>query len=356
MVLKSPSSNSRSVPLDDEQPAEIDVAADESHPLAGLESDEDLDALTRAEPIRIDLDRRRQEPGIGGDDVKGLAGVEPEVVDPRVGRVENPEPGELARDLLCRPPGAVDQDVGTERTDQRASDQPIVIHRQLPGIGERPILDDQRDVVHAVGVRKAILLVGDDEHAGKPSVDMSGGGAVGVRVIPQRRRGLLDGEARRPGRARVDRLMGTAVGHRRELGAVPVHGGGLRKQVVDVERQVGAGPGADGWPEVVAVDAPRVGHLAGQELDTSLTKLELDRRVAFLVQQGWDLQRCVEANGAPVRDIAGDVHPCREGRKRQHGDGRDPGRSLEEGTSADAGHAPLRTGQTVSSRPTRMSQ
>ena len=68
---------------------------------------------------------------------------------------------------------------------------------------EGAVLDDHREVVDAVRVGQVEgggLVVVDDEHAGNAAVDVGGRVAVGMGVIPQRRRRLVDRPRRAPRR------------------------------------------------------------------------------------------------------------------------------------------------------------
>src|SRR5262245_30682563 len=87
-----------------------------------------------------------------------------------------------------------------------------------------------------------------------------------MRVIPQRRGRLVDLPGRRPGRARLDRLMRPAVGGRRQVRAVPMHRGHLGQLIPYVDRYLLSPRNSQGWAEVVAVNSPRFGRLAGDEL------------------------------------------------------------------------------------------
>src|SRR5262249_12291527 len=85
-------------------------------------------------------------------------------------------------------------------------------------------------------------------------------------LIPQRRGGLVDLPGRRPSGTRLDRLMRPAVGGRRQMRAVPMHRGHLGQPVPAVAPYLLSPRNSQGWAEVVTVDSPRFGRLAGDEL------------------------------------------------------------------------------------------
>jgi hypothetical protein len=100
------------------------------------------------------------------------------------------------------------------------------------------VLDDQRDVVDPVGagqVEPGCVLVIEDEQTGQAAVDMLLGAAVRMRVVPKRGGRLVDHPRRRPGLARLDRLVRAAVCGGGQVHAMPVHAGGLRQGVADVD-------------------------------------------------------------------------------------------------------------------------
>jgi len=91
--------------------------------------------------------------------------------------------------------GAVDEDV----VAHQAPDRDGVVLAQRAVRADVPVLDDQRDVVAAVGARQPVgNAVIDDPHAGQSAVDVDGGVAMRVRVVPQRRRRLIDRPRRSP--------------------------------------------------------------------------------------------------------------------------------------------------------------
>src|SRR4029450_7073096 len=156
--------------------------------------------------------------------------------------------------------------------ENRVAEQPdwcVVGSVELAVRPDSLVLDDYRDVVNAArpGPRDACPpRVVDDEHPGQPSVHVHLALAVRMRVIPQRRGGLVDPPGRRPGGAWLDRLVWPAVGGRRQVRTVPMHRGRLREQVPHVDRDLLSARSSQGWAEVVAVDSPRLGRLAGDEL------------------------------------------------------------------------------------------
>lgn len=95
--------------------------------------------------------------------------------------------------------GAVDQDVGAEDAE-RGQERGVDIERAVAVEGF--VLDDQQDVVHAVVVGQfhaGACLVVEEEQSGHAAVDVLGGRAVEVGVVPEGGGGLVD----RPGGVQV---------------------------------------------------------------------------------------------------------------------------------------------------------
>ena len=82
------------------------------------------------------------------------------------------------------------------------------------GLVERAVLHDEREVVDAVvagQLQRRLLVIAHEEHAGQPRVHLRTRLLVEVRVVPQRRRGLIDRPFGMPILARRDRLVRSAV-------------------------------------------------------------------------------------------------------------------------------------------------
>ena len=126
-----------------------------------------------------------------------------EVVDAGGGGVEQPQPDRLGDDVEVGPDRAVDQHLVAERAD-RHGHQPARAQRRRPG--RAGVLDHNRDVVHAVRTGRPDRCRGrvvDEEHPVDAAAHVLGRRAVAVRVVPGRRRGLVDGPAGRPPSARA---------------------------------------------------------------------------------------------------------------------------------------------------------
>lgn len=78
--------------------------------------------------------------------------------------------------------------------------------------------------------------------------------AVRVRVIPERRGGLVDLPAGGPARTRLDHLVRTPGGVGRQVHPVPVHGCRLVEPVLEVDRHLLAARGPQRRSEVGAVE------------------------------------------------------------------------------------------------------
>ncbi len=163
---------------------------------------------------------------------------------------------------------------------------------------------------YAVALRereRAGLRVVEQEQARQATRDVVLGLAVRMRVVPQGRGRLVDRPRGRPGRSRSDQLVRAAVGLRGQVHPVPVQGGGLRQGVGDVDPDLVAEAGAQRWPEVGAVDAPRLGGLARQELAAARLEPQVEHLgaggVDVRLQQRRDLQLIGEIELAQVAGV-----------------------------------------------------
>ncbi len=201
------------------------------HVLARLESHEHLGSLTRGEAYLGDLERSTQQSAVRGDEHHLLL-RQPERVGAGRGRVQDPQPHQPGGHLQPRPGHPVHGHHITEETHLVAA----VVDHQLASLVERLVRDHHRHVVHPVGVRQLLLdrrrlrpgRRDQLEHPCQAAVDVALGGAVRVRVVPERARRLLHHPLRPPGVTRFDHLVRTAVHLRRQVHPVPVRGGGLR--------------------------------------------------------------------------------------------------------------------------------
>ena len=92
---------------------------------------------------------------------------------------------------------------------------------------ESAILYDQRYIIDAIVVWKVERLaraVADVDHSGQTLIDLWPRAAVRMRMIPEHRCALADIETRGPAASRLDRLMRSAIGARRQMKTVPVDG------------------------------------------------------------------------------------------------------------------------------------
>jgi hypothetical protein len=139
-------------------------------------------------------DRSVDEPTVGSDELEGPIVVEAEVVDPAVRTVEDAQPNLLSFDVQMGRPAAIDEDLGTELADGAEEVRP---HVERSVVAEALVLDDQWDVIDAVVIWQVDpVLVVDQEHPGNPAIDVVRCSAVGVRVVPERRRRLVDRPSR----------------------------------------------------------------------------------------------------------------------------------------------------------------
>ena len=139
---------------------------------------------------------------------------------------------------------------------------------EAPVRGEAAVGEDERHVVDAVvgGQRESGTVVVDQEQPEQPPVDVALGLPVGVRVVPERRRRLVDAPGRLPRGAGCDRLVRAAVGAGGHARPVPVGGRGLGQPVGHPEHDVvPARHPHRGAAERQAAVAPGRGRDAGEE-------------------------------------------------------------------------------------------
>ncbi len=99
-------------------------------------------------------------------------------------------------------------------------------------------MQHQRYVVDTPGVWQTGAADGrivDDEQARQAGHHLAPCSAVGMRVIPAGGCRVRDGEVRAPSAARRNDLVRAAVGLRRHVQAVPVHGGRLRQTILHID-------------------------------------------------------------------------------------------------------------------------
>ena len=183
--------------------------------------------------------------------------------DVEVGRVRA-----VHEDVLAEDPGRADEPLREV--------EPAVVVEVL-------VLEDHRDVIDAVRPRQAQALrlgVVDEDHPGDAPVDLLVAVGMRMRVVPERGRGLVDRPAGGPPLARLDRLVGPAVGGRREVHAVPVHRRPLGQLVPHLHPNAVPAGEAERRPEVGSVDAPRLGRRAGHELARPGLEPEVEDRDA----------------------------------------------------------------------------
>ena len=302
-------------------------------PLAGFHRHDDLGSFTGAQRHAVDVGGRAEQAAVGADDLDRAPVDESEVVAAGVAAVEQPQADPFRRHVDVGIVGAVDEDLVAEHTDVGEEAAGVV---ELVVAVERPVLDDHRDVVDAVVVGQVQVGgfgVVDDEHAGDAAVDVVGGLAVRVRVVPQRCRGLVDAPRRPPRLARLDRLVWAAVHARRHVHAVPVHRGRLADAVGERDLDVVAAARPQGRAEVGAVDAPRRRRPAGQDRRLPGLHLEVetdDTVIASLtaVELG-DAQGVAERQLTDVGDVGARVEPgpeaddCDDERTDHHAGPRD---------------------------------
>ena len=183
--------------------------------------DQHLVALARRNKHAFDRDGPRQISAIGGDDVHDAAVRKTEVKVARIGSVEQTQPDHAAWHRQASPGGAVDND----RLAPEAMNEVHQVRSVAAVSSEPPVLDDQGDVIDAIGRGQAsiaVALVGDDHHARQPQIGLARGLMVDMRMVPTRGRRLPYDELRRPDGQRRNRIVRSAVHCGGHHDAVPV--------------------------------------------------------------------------------------------------------------------------------------
>src|SRR5579872_5398813 len=103
---------------------------------------------------------------------------------------------------------------------------------------EATVLDDQWNIVDAPTRRQAKavrLLIIDDDQAGEALDHLAGRRGIEMRMEPERGGGLVDRQGGSPLRAWGDCLVRAAIEIARNDQPVPMHGGGFRQMVGEID-------------------------------------------------------------------------------------------------------------------------
>ncbi len=220
----------------------------------------------------VELDGCLEQASIGADELDRPSVAPGEGVAARRRRVQQSEPHELVGDVEIRAARAVHDELVAE-----SARVPALGVFTLAVGGEARVLHDDRHVVDAVFVRQAECLLGvvlEDEHAGESPLDVRFRLAVGVRVVPEGRRLLVDVPLGRPCGIRVDHLVRTAVHLGGQVHPVPVHGGRHVERVLHVDPHVLTAFRHERGTEVAAVEPPGVARDARRELGRTGLRVE----------------------------------------------------------------------------------
>src|SRR5699024_12355425 len=130
------------------------------------------------------------------------------------------------------------------------------------------------------------------ESSVQASVHMVLGLSVWVRVVPQRRGGLIDLPVRCPRLPGVDHLVPSSGAVRRQMHSVPVHARGLRQRVLDVDGDLLTAIGPQRRSEEIAVEPPGAGgSVLPGELARALLRAEVESADSVLdvrVGERWE--------------------------------------------------------------------
>ena len=223
------------------------------------------------------LDRRLQQAAAGADLVKRSFVVETEVVDSRVGTVQDPKsdpPRGSLKKCLGR---AVDQDhVAAHAQDVIA----VLGHVTKSAIlVEGAVLNHQRNIVDAVvlwKIKRERVVVLDDEQTGDSHVSMLAGFMMGMGMVPVERRLLHDSKMRPPSVLGRDLLGRTAIHGGRNVQAMPMYGGRDPGSVGDEKIKIIAFFRSDRRSKIIAVHAKRGGSKPRQKFFFAGLEFESD--------------------------------------------------------------------------------
>ena len=226
---------------------------------------------------RVEGERPGQQALIGGNEGEGPPVGEGQVEVPGIGGIDQAQADDALRHRHACPDRAVDhRRVAEEAVHEVGVARPV---DGLAGRGEALVLEDEDEIVDAGGRREAavrVVAVVDDEHAGEAGVDARCGLAVEVGVVPERRRRLVDRQARMPFRPGRDRQVRAAVERAGNEQAVPVDGDRHIRAVDYARGHLGSAAHADDGPEIRAIEAERGRGNAGDEFGLAGNRLDLE--------------------------------------------------------------------------------
>ena len=147
----------------------------------------------------------------------------PELVGPGIRRIQQPQPDQTGGHGQFWPKCSVDEDIVTLEPGHLVHMAKVVGHHTAP---EQTVLDDQRDVILAIGPWQGHvdLRVIEQDQSGQSPVDLHGGLSVDVAVIPECGRRVIDGKLGCPGLAGLERQLRPAVEVAGQVHPVPMRG------------------------------------------------------------------------------------------------------------------------------------
>ena len=189
------------------------------------EIDDYLRAFAGSENDIVGWQRRGEQTAVGSDLMEASAIVEPEMVKACVRAIDQSQSEAIRLRFEDGFDNAIDQHRVTHHSHHDIMHSRGVNEASVAR--ESAVLNDQRNIIDAIIVRKVERLacvVADVDHSGQTLIDLWPRAAVRMRMIPEHRCALADIETRGPAASRLDRLMRSAIGARRQMKTVPVDG------------------------------------------------------------------------------------------------------------------------------------
>ena len=215
------------------------------------EIDKDFATFPRRQNDVLELRWRREIAGVGRNRMEDAPVVETQTQNARVRTIEQAQAHHALRHGRKWRDDAIHDDRVAEHAHHRRHRASIVGQGAIAA--ESAVLQHERKIVDAIVVRQAALavpIVADEQQAGKAEIDLKCGRAMRMRVIPQRRRRLIELEIGTPHAAGLDRIMWSAIDGAGNDPTMPVDRGRFFQLVADRESGVVAAPQKQRRPQI----------------------------------------------------------------------------------------------------------